>query len=413
MRFRIGDRYDADDVLQETYLAAYLSFDRLQKRDGFKAWLIGIARNKCRDYFREKAKRLSVPIDDLTERISVGSRFGITESSVVGDTLEKLGDKDKQILYLYYWKELPQEQIAARLSIPLGTVKSRLHHAKSRFREEYPCPPNENKKEGSRIMKKFPEFLPEYTIEKSDQPVFPVKWEEIMGWFIVPKLGEKLSWAMYDQPDRRRGEVMEMAAVGRAEVHGIEGVEIAATEYDPVPCNSAGGQNPVERRLVAQLTDTHCRILAESHTENGVKKYYTFLDGDPFLDNWGFGENNCGNEVNLSPKGDIVREGNAVTTADKPFLLDIVGRYTVTVGGKLFDTVCVIDVQAYMEDVVSEQFLDRNGRTVLWRRFNRDDWRAEHYGKRWSELLPDSDRLIVNGKTFVHWYDCVPDWVLG
>ena len=63
----------------------------------------------------------------------------------------------------------------------------------------------------------------------------------------------------------------------------------------------------------------------------------------------------CGNETNLTPKGDIKRVGSVVTTAEKDFLLDIVGRYTVTIGGKSYDTVCVMDVEPYDCGVVSEQ----------------------------------------------------------
>ena len=51
--------------------------------------------------------------------------------------------------------------------------------------------------------------------------------------------------------------------------------------------------------------------------------------------------------------------------------------------------------------------MTREGRTILWRRFNRDDWAMERYHKAWHELLPDNERLTINGETFVHWYDCL------
>jgi len=62
--------------------------------------------------------------------------------------------------------------------------------------------------------------------------------------------------------------------------------------------------------------------------------------------------------------------------------------------------------------VLSEQFLDQNGRTVLWRRFNRDDWAIRRYKKRWTEALPNNERLYVNGEVYVHWYDCITDYIL-
>lgn len=128
--------------------------------------------------------------------------------------------------------------------------------------------------------------------------------------------------------------------------------------------------------------------------------------------NWGFGEDNIGNETNLSPKGEIQREGSVIQCPDKEFLLDIVGRYAVTIGGKRYDTVCVMDIETYNSGVVSEQFLDENGRTILWRRFNRDDWAIDRYKRLWSEQLPNNDRLKVNGVTYVQWYDCITDYIL-
>lgn len=261
-------------------------------------------------------------------------------------------------------------------------------------------------------MKKLPEIMPEYTITKLDKEPFSVKWEELMGWFIVPKLGEKLNWAIYDFPKRNRTEYDEMQVVGKAEIHGIEGVEIAVKQYTPMDCNKTDNDKIAERTFIAQLTDTHCRFLAESHISGGVKKCYTFLDGDEFIPNWGFGENNCGNEVNLSVKGDIIRNGSEITAADKLFLLDVVGRYEVKIGGKSYDTICVMDIETYDGGVVSEQYLDKNGRTILWRRFNRNDWAKDRYKKNWTEILPENERITVNGEVYVHWYNCITDYIL-
>ncbi len=406
VRFRINSVADADDVLQEVYLSAYRKQGQLQKESSFKPWILTIARNKCRDYFRQMAAQMALPLEAIPETaLSCEGRYGIEEPTPVQETMELLKDKDKQILYLYYWKELPQAEIAKALQLPVGTVKSRLYTAKQNFKKSYPYCAGETK--GEIIMKKLPEFLPEYTIIPSKEPPFAVKWEELMGWFLVPKLGEALSWGMYDLPSRKCSHIYDMKVTGKAMVHGIEGVELTAREAE-----YSGKKEVINRTFVAQLTDTHCRYLATLRNDGDVRNYITFLDGDAFFPNWGFGENNCGNEVNLSPKGDIKREGNTVTSCKKDFLLDMVGRYTVTINGKSYDTVCVMDIETYNHNVVSEQFLDQNGRTILWRRFNRDDWAFDRYQKLWSQQLPENERLTVNGKTYVQWYDCITDYIL-
>lgn len=405
VRFKINSKADADDILQEVYLTAYQKFAQLKNRDSFKAWIISIARNKCNDYFRGIANQFEIPLEELTELHQSDSRYGTAEISLVRDTIEMLGDKDKQILYLFFWKEIPQAEIAKRLNVPIGTVKSRLHTAKQNFKNKYPYYTGISK--GENTMKRLPEFIPEYKIEVSDKKAFDVKWEELMGWFLVPKLGEKLSWGMYDIPSRKCSHIYDMQVTGKAKVHGIEGVELTARE-----AAYSDKTDVINRTFVAQLTDTHCRYLATLRNDGDVRNYITFLDGDEFMLNWGFGEDNCGNETNLTQKSDIQRVGSVVTSIKKDFLLDIVGRYLVTINGKSYDTVCVMDIETYNCGVVSEQYLDKNGRTILWRRFNRDDWAIDRYKKLWSEQLPDNEKIVVNGTTYVHWYDCITDYIL-
>ena len=411
VRYRLPSQTDADDVLQEVYLSAYRSFSGLKNKDAFKPWIISIARNKCNDYFRARAAQMEISIEELSQQELSTGRLGLSVVHTVRETLDRLGDKDKQILYLYFWKELPQTEIATLLDIPVGTVKSRLHTAKQHFKSKYPY--QIQKPKGEPVMQKLPEYIPDYSIERLDAEPFNVRWEELQGWMIVPRVGEKLTWGMYDFPERKRTEYTEMEVIGKAEVHGIEGVEIVAMQFDPADYYRTGALDRVERRFVAQLTDTHSRYLAETHMEDGVRKCYTFLDGEAFLNNWGFGEDNCGNEVDLHPKGLLHREGSCITGTIPREVVDVVGRYRVTIGGKSYDTVCVMDIECFNDAVASEQFVDQNGRTVLWRRFNRDDWAIERFGgKPWSEKLPDNERLTINGETYVHWYDCISDYIL-
>lgn len=402
VRYRCASPADAEDILQDIYFTAHRHFHQLKNPGSFKAWLLSIARRKCADHFR-KAEPLTLPLDSIAEPADL--RFGISDPSPAMEALQALPEKEQQILRYFYLLEWPQNAIASQLGIPIGTVKSRLHTARRHFKAHYSHLPSTQK--GNRSMKKLPAKLPFYTITESKEAPFPVKWEELMGWFLIPKLGEKLSWGMYDLPGRSCTHVYDMQVTGRAMVHGILGVELTARE-----ASYSNKNEVINRTFVAQLTDTHCRYLATLRTDGDIRNYITFLDEEAFLPNWGFGENNCGNEVNLSPKGDIIRTGNVIESKKKPFLLDIVGRYTVEIDGKTYDTVCVMDIETYNSGVASEQFLDRNGRTILWRRYNRNDWHQDHYGKPWTELLPENNRLLINGQTYVEWYDCITDYIL-
>lgn len=416
VRFRLPIKADADDLLQEVYLAAWKNFSQLKSAEAFKPWLLAIARRKCSDYFREKAAQLDLPLtvlESLPEKVLADGRLGEAEvkkdqAEAVRETLALLDKKDRQILRLYFWEDLPQTEIAARLQIPVGTVKSRLYAAKQRFKAQYPCP---EQRKGEIRMKKLPKLLPDYQIEALNEPVFPVEWEELDGWFLIPRLGEKLSWGIYDLPSRKCSHIYDMEVTGKARIHGIEGVELTARESA-----LSGKKEIVERTFIAQLTDTRCRYLAAFRNDGDVRSYLTFLDGDEFMASWGFGEDNCGTETHLAAKGLIRREGDTLTVAPgHPYLQDLVGRYRVTIGGRTFDTVCRIEINSEadgtLDGVLAEQFIDASGKTVLWRRYNRSDWAIEHYKIPWEQQLPDNQRLIVNGNVYVHWYDCVTDYV--
>ncbi len=398
---------DAEDVLQEVCLTAFQHFPELLDKTAFKPWLLTIARNKCRDYYRKKAAMPEVLTGTVRERLPAGG--GFRENPVV-DTLLRLSERDREILILCFWQELTGAEMAERLGIPIGTVKSRLHTARRHFRELYPYPTRTvvcNEERSKMPMKTMPNTLPAYTIEPSPLPPFALRWEEMRGWLLVPKLGEGLTFGQYDMPTRRLTELCEMQVTGAARVHGIDGVEISARCISQV-----GERTEVEYTFIEQLTETHCRTLAVCCREEGFHDYITFLDGEGFLPDWGFGENNIGRETHLAARGIVTRQGSEITCHGKAYPLDVVGRYNVTLTGATYDTVCVVDV-CRDAGTLLEQFLDSQGKTILLRRYNRDNWGFSRYGQTWSRMFPNNDRLTVDGETYVHWYDCVTDYVFG
>ena len=232
VKYKVSSKEDAEDILQETYVRAFRSFQSLKSEESFKPWFISIARNKVNDYYRKKAEILEIPYDDeVIHEMSVNR----TMRSPVIDTLEKLEDDDRKILYLYYWQDMPQKDIAEKLNIPVGTVKSRIFKARKRFEAEYP---REEIK-----MKKLPEKIFDYTIREIEGKPFEVKWEELMGWLLIPREGNKIRWGLYDFPERTMTEEVEMKCHGEAEIHGLRGVKIDAVEKQ--------GKEKMERKFVS------------------------------------------------------------------------------------------------------------------------------------------------------------------
>ena len=405
VKFRVSGP-DAEDILQETYLAAWQAFPQLKEAAAFRPWLLSIARNKWRDWYRRQVRRPDAPVEELPDMAAPEE-----QDTAVEETLERLGDRDGRMLRLFYLEQLPQREIARLLSIPEGTVKSRLNTARARFRTAYPYPPK-----GEKIMKKLPLYLPPYEVRWTSEAPFPVVWEEMLGWGIVPRLGETLVWGMYDLPGRKLDVAYDMAVTGKARVHGLEGVQFTARVVEPKPELTEGdlmigpvaasGAREEVWTFVGQLKDGHTRFLSAEREEDGVRTLTTFLDGEEFMANWGFGEDNRGNDIHPTAKGLILRDGSAYA-APKEGALDVVGRCALTLDGRTTDCIAIMDLSAYAEGMASLQYLDRDGRTLLWQRYNRDDWELSRYGKCWSELLPKNDRITINDVIYVHWYDCL------
>lgn len=410
VKARISNHADAEDILQETYLAAYRCFSTIKNKASFLSWILGIASRKCVDWYRTQARSKEILLDSFPERPEYRPN-----DSAVEETMEMLTEKDRIMLRLFYQEMLSQRQISLRLKIPEGTVKSRMNTARAHFRDAYPY-----RSKGVIAMKSdkkltLPGFLPDYSIVWKNESAFPVVCEELMGWFIIPKIGERIMWGMYDLPSRKLDVAYDMKVTGPASVHGLEGVAIQAKvlPHAPLPegdimkeAVDASNGGCEEWAFIAQEKDGYTRFLSAEHIEQGVHTLTTFLDGKAFMDNWGFGDDNRGMSIQLKSQGKIVRTADHVT-ADAGALMDVVGRCDLILNGTVHDTICLMDLGMYIEGIVSEQFLNRDGQTILWRRFNRDDWAMDRYGNTWSELLPENEQLIVNGHRYVHWYDCL------
>lgn len=144
----------ADDVVQETFVQVFQSAEAFDPAKRFRPWLFTIAANKARDHLRSKVRRREVPLaatapgDDASEvsyldfladdQTGPESAMEDEESRQrVRTIVSRMPDNLREVLVLGYYQRFAYKEIAEILSIPLGTVKSRLHAAVSYFAEAY------------------------------------------------------------------------------------------------------------------------------------------------------------------------------------------------------------------------------------------------------------------------------------
>ena len=130
-----------EELLQQTFLGAVEAKTRVPDGVSFKAYLLGIARNKLLMHLRKKGSRAPTEALDVEPGASSAGRPSLfaaqrEEERVLLRALRVL-DLDLQIaLELFYWEDLSTGEIAAVLEIPQGTVKTRLARARGLLRDQ-------------------------------------------------------------------------------------------------------------------------------------------------------------------------------------------------------------------------------------------------------------------------------------
>ena len=131
----LRNRDEAEDATQEAIAKAWSAWGSLRDLDKFDAWFDRILVNVCRNRLRHTRTLHVVSIDDAYE-MPAADRHGTTMARLALEpAFEGLTPDQRIIVVLRFWRDLSLEQIAERLAIPIGTVKSRLHYALQSLRK--------------------------------------------------------------------------------------------------------------------------------------------------------------------------------------------------------------------------------------------------------------------------------------
>ena len=134
---RAGSESDADDLLQETFIKVYLHLDRYKTDYTFGQWVYTIARNTFIDYVRRHQEDLSIderfsspPSSAPTPEESV---IRLQQRAQIEHYLDRLTPRYRQLITMRFFEEYSYEEIAEKLALPMGTVKTQIHRARERM----------------------------------------------------------------------------------------------------------------------------------------------------------------------------------------------------------------------------------------------------------------------------------------
>jgi RNA polymerase sigma-70 factor, ECF subfamily len=133
IRARTGDPFEAADVMQEAFLEVWRSAARFQGRSSVKTWIYGIGRNKAADRAR-RSRRVVVQEPDPELPDDAPDPAAVIEAASDAARLREciggLGPNHRSAIQLAFYDDLSYPEIAVVEGVPLGTVKTRIHHAK-------------------------------------------------------------------------------------------------------------------------------------------------------------------------------------------------------------------------------------------------------------------------------------------
>lgn len=139
-RHLLGDRLEAEDVVQETFVRAYRSLGRYEERDTFRAWLYRILVNRC----RSAGRRLRETRSRVVEDAGAGERVAVAGEQAVHDVHRRLGralagldGAHREAFLLRIGEELEYEEIARLTGASVPALRMRVKRARDHVRARW------------------------------------------------------------------------------------------------------------------------------------------------------------------------------------------------------------------------------------------------------------------------------------
>lgn len=212
----VGQEEVTRELLQESMLQAYLSLSRLREAERFKNWFFGIVLNLCRGYVRKQMRRRGIT-EELAGKVAFDLQSFYQQPPdpqemaevrelhrMVLSAVRDLPRRQREAILLFYYETLSIQEIAALLGVSVGSVKVRLHRARSQLRQQ--------------ISQKFPEIANAYSNRTRRKEMVKVSIADVI------KRDDKTILLLVDEKGQRVLPIWIGDFEGAAIVMGLRGI---------------------------------------------------------------------------------------------------------------------------------------------------------------------------------------------
>ena len=127
----LGNEADAQDVVQEVFIAAWRRLPTLRDQSKFDSWLHAMLMNRCRDTLRRRQRSREINLGRTPDNPGENTTDVVGDAELVNAAFETLSTDHRFLLVMHHLHKVPVADLARQLGIPEGTAKWRLHAARS------------------------------------------------------------------------------------------------------------------------------------------------------------------------------------------------------------------------------------------------------------------------------------------
>lgn len=135
----LHNRDAAEDVAQEVFIKVWRALPKYDGRASLSTWIYAITRNASLSALRARRPQASLSDPEVAAQADLAREAPAEAAELEAANLRRLVDllplKQRQVVTLFYMQEQSHEEVAAMLSMPVGTVKTLLHRARARLSE--------------------------------------------------------------------------------------------------------------------------------------------------------------------------------------------------------------------------------------------------------------------------------------